>query len=696
HTSATPGKTKLLTKSTVPLLDLVYKSLASADVDINEDGTIDIERNALDIFGLLSNEKNILTITGESGNWNIQTNDGKVLTSHDNIMLPQAEFVNVTDTTKNTSMSISVDADGQATIKSNDHPGVSGVYCNNTLQPVEVDTLGIKVITFRFDNKVILTQVPLVYIFREVEVPTTYELVTDLAQLKAGDEYLFVEGNATENGKTVETNTVSRQSDKSLIGGNTYLKNYPITAYNYDGFSFCDVTSDALILRLEGEQDNWYFQDANLFLSSLNEKSYNVSLTEDNAYAKLSIGMNDNGTVRVTSVNKTAKSLLSSLYNQFVVEKSSHKFTFAANGLLFSDVYIYRKATLDTIPTPVIQHPGGSLLQPTQVTITCDHDKASIHYTTDGSKPTRQSPRYESPITIDSACTLRAAAFYRISKSETSEAVSFQFQCEKPNLNLVQEDELLTLQATAIKDKDRVGCIIQRSGAETTYDTLTVARPTTIIETLYAGQEFFIQGKTMREKWTDSADSTLTYTHTDADHVTGTIVIDSCQLAEQAYNGGGNVTLTDDKGQTFTTSASPAGLIIKTYPTVKDGKINLNLGQKLLFTAEGNIFNTVTVAATGIASIKINGEAVSAINGLATWHSDEAVSTVTIEAQLTSSISMIRLTTDPNATAVTSVKATAGDAPTYDLTGRMTQARKGILITKGKKVLNVKNAANTR
>ena len=60
--------------------------------------------------------------------------------------------------------------------------------------------------------------------------------------------------------------------------------------------------------------------------------------------------------------------------------------------------------------TPVISPEGGVYEEPQTVTISCDTDGAQIHYTTDGSEPTAESPVYSEPITVNETMTISAVA----------------------------------------------------------------------------------------------------------------------------------------------------------------------------------------------------------------------------------------------------------------------------------------------
>ncbi|MBP0983970.1 MAG: chitobiase/beta-hexosaminidase C-terminal domain-containing protein, partial [Oscillospiraceae bacterium] len=65
---------------------------------------------------------------------------------------------------------------------------------------------------------------------------------------------------------------------------------------------------------------------------------------------------------------------------------------------------------LNAVQTPVITPNGGRFAGPQTVTITCATEGAEIHYTTDGTDPTRDSAKYTAPFTITNDATVKAIA----------------------------------------------------------------------------------------------------------------------------------------------------------------------------------------------------------------------------------------------------------------------------------------------
>lgn len=71
----------------------------------------------------------------------------------------------------------------------------------------------------------------------------------------------------------------------------------------------------------------------------------------------------------------------------------------------------YSLTTEPIVSTPVIAGNLYYFTEPQTVTISCRTADAVIHYTTDGSEPTEQSPIYTQPFQVDQSCTLQARAY---------------------------------------------------------------------------------------------------------------------------------------------------------------------------------------------------------------------------------------------------------------------------------------------
>jgi uncharacterized protein (TIGR02145 family) len=79
------------------------------------------------------------------------------------------------------------------------------------------------------------------------------------------------------------------------------------------------------------------------------------------------------------------------------------------NGLNASEVIAAEY--IIAVANPTFNPPAGSYDIPQEVTISCATENAIIHYTTNGSDPSEDSPFYSDPITISTCTTLKARAF---------------------------------------------------------------------------------------------------------------------------------------------------------------------------------------------------------------------------------------------------------------------------------------------
>ncbi len=74
------------------------------------------------------------------------------------------------------------------------------------------------------------------------------------------------------------------------------------------------------------------------------------------------------------------------------------------------DLYYEEASSTPTVETPTFSPAGGTYNAAQDVTIGCETDGATIHYTTDGTDPTTSSPVYSSAIHVDETMTIKAIA----------------------------------------------------------------------------------------------------------------------------------------------------------------------------------------------------------------------------------------------------------------------------------------------
>ena len=86
---------------------------------------------------------------------------------------------------------------------------------------------------------------------------------------------------------------------------------------------------------------------------------------------------------------------------------------------------------------PTIKPAAGTYYSPIEVTITCGTNGANIHYTTDGSTPTTNSPKYTAPFTLSTSTTVKAISAKDGDVSDVVEA-AYEFQNATPVANIAE------------------------------------------------------------------------------------------------------------------------------------------------------------------------------------------------------------------------------------------------------------------
>ncbi len=237
--------------------------------------------------------------------------------------------------------------------------------------------------------------------------------VTNESQLVAGKRYIIVcEGgnvalpnniSSSETLRvgqliTINDHTVVFDDDDHGVGIFTLCEGYTLKYSNpsIDGTYYLSLTSDTKGLRASSSSKNW-------------------SITIDdtgNALIVANDGVN-NRKIRGFSDNNT------------VVDFRTYMIT-ATNGL---PVQLYKEDDSSTPPVTLISAPvfspnGGMINTPTEVTIHCDTEGASIYYTTDGSTPSASSTLYTGAIIVSATTNFKAIA---IKDGESSAVTTVTF-----------------------------------------------------------------------------------------------------------------------------------------------------------------------------------------------------------------------------------------------------------------------------
>lgn len=490
------------------------------------------------------------------------------------------------------------------------------------------------------------------YLYKEIEEPTTYELVTDKSQLVSGQDYLILNAKQTEHGKTaaaasMTTNHFSTGLDHFLSSANVAYEHFEHQGvYGLDGQSYVDIRPRVERVIIEGDDANgYYISSAGEVLSAMQATGRYINFTNDSTYAKMTIDIASDGAANIYAQGKQADgALIKRTYNHlgFYDGLANNSYTFFSDkndafALSHKAIYIYRKAKAEKLPTPVItpkSNTGGILgiganpfVGPQTITITCATEGAHIYYTLDGSEPTDQSLVYNGPFELDSPCTIKAIAQYRINKSDVA-SETYIFKKQAPEYVFSTVDGKVMLAPKTIKEGETISYTVQSKGMNNVTGNFTTGNASAeVTATPYAGQEFYVEGKTSATNFTTSDNGSAAYTYTDNLHVTASF--DFAGLSTGAYNNKAKVERTDNEGWKHTTSAS-ANL------TISNGTLKIGNNQTFTITATVLPYSTITLATSN--KVIINGETITPINGLATWHNENAVKEITIKTGETASI----------------------------------------------------------
>lgn len=505
------------------------------------------------------------------------------------------------------------------------------------------------------------------YLYKEIEEPTTYELVTDMSQIVSGEDYVILNAKQTTHGKNtnpaylLSNNKFSTGVDEFITGTNVaYDKFEHQGVYGLDGQSYVDVRPRFNRVYISGDTENgFYISSEGKVLSAMQATGRKIDFTNDSTYARMSIDIAADGVANIYAQGKTTEgSLIKRTYNHlaFYNGLANKSFTFYSdNGDAFAlsrnNIYLYRKAKTEKLPTPVITPKSNNgilgiganpFVDPQTVTITCEQEGAHIYYTLDGSEPTSSSLVYNGPFVVDGPCTVKAIAMYRINKSDVASA-TYIFKKQAPEYVFSSEDGKVMLAPKTIKEGETISYTVQSKGMNNVTGNFTTDNASVEVTAApYAGQEFYVTGKTSASGFTTSDTGSGAYTYTDNLHVTASF--DFAGLSTGAYNNKAKVERTDNEGWNHTTSAS-ANL------TISNGALRIGNNQTFTINATVLPYSTITLATTN--KVIINGETITPINGLATWHNENAVKEVTIKTGETTSLT----NWNPSST-ITSVKVT--------------------------------------
>ena len=177
------------------------------------------------------------------------------------------------------------------------------------------------------------------------------------------------------------------------------------------------------------------------------------------------------------------------------------EYTITING---NDKTFSITRTIETVATPTFTPAAGTYTSIQSVTIACDTQEAVIHYTTDGSEPTANSPVYNGAIEVAQNMTIKAIALkegWNPSQAATAEYVINLPQLEAPVFTPVsgEYNEAQTVTITAA------------DGATISYK-IGDGEYTTYSGPFEVAESCTITAKATKTGYTDSEESSATYT----------------------------------------------------------------------------------------------------------------------------------------------------------------------------------------
>ena len=177
------------------------------------------------------------------------------------------------------------------------------------------------------------------------------------------------------------------------------------------------------------------------------------------------------------------------------------EYTITING---NDKTFTITRTIETVATPTFTPAAGTYTSIQSVTIACDTQGAVIHYTTDGSEPTANSPVYNEAIEVAENMTIKAIALkdgWNPSLAATAEYVINLPQLEAPVITPVsgEYNEAQTVTITAA------------DGANISYK-IGDGEYTTYSAPFEVAESCTITAKASKTGYTDSEETSATYT----------------------------------------------------------------------------------------------------------------------------------------------------------------------------------------
>ncbi len=227
-----------------------------------------------------------------------------------------------------------------------------------------------------------------------------YKLITSTDELTAGSKYIIVSsgtagaafamGDQSKNNRTAVSVTIG--SDLTV------------------------TTTNVAVLTLGGDATNgWTFYDPNN-----STPGYLYAASGSNNYLRTQSTVDANSKADITITNNAVNIKFKGTNSRNILQYNSTSSLFSCYAGTQKSVYLLKEANASSVATPTFTPAAGTYNDTQSVSIACTTADATIHYTTDGTEPTAESPVYSAPITVDKSTTIKAIAI----KGENSSSVA--------------------------------------------------------------------------------------------------------------------------------------------------------------------------------------------------------------------------------------------------------------------------------
>ena len=192
-----------------------------------------------------------------------------------------------------------------------------------------------------------------------------------------------------------------------------------LTTFYYDNATYDEFTA------LSGTNLNYYFSGNPTYLM-MGKMGASLTLPTYEGYKIIQLiihnssGCSQSVSVSIVSGSNTASNAVTwtqrdtdytyNIASAYQTTALSVKIANDYNAQITGITVVREDINSNKVATPTINPTGGVITESTSVTISCDTDGATIHYTTDGSTPTTSSATYSQAITVNSTMTIKAMA----------------------------------------------------------------------------------------------------------------------------------------------------------------------------------------------------------------------------------------------------------------------------------------------